>query len=284
VPAPAALYPALKLAAARNLRGDAVANLLLAAVHDGWTRLHDECEPIELGSNIAGKSYLAFRNAEQISRPINRGLFNSEPAAMALIEQFVRAPTTLGAADGTRAAYTAALSVLASNDILGIGRKASATFFEILIGHMVAVAIGVNPSTKVSMPEDAETVLPTDYIFTIGAGRPKIHLPIKTSTRERAVQAWVHQLVLERIFGANVYKGILVVIGETKRDTRTNRVIEICIPGQLRLFQSRLVQLERVYYLDPPAPYLALATAIPTPVNVRPFGDFFNEVAGLTIF
>src|SRR5207249_4963627 len=138
--------------------------------------------------------------------------------------------------------------------------------------------------TKVRMPEDAKTMPPTDYVFDLGSDSPKIHLPIKTSTRERVVQAWVHQLVLERIFGANAYRGMLVVVGETKRDTKTNAVIEICIPGQLKLFQSRLVRLDRIYYLDPPAPYLALAAAKPTPVDVRPFGDFFSEVKKLTAF
>ena len=122
--------------------------------------------------------------------------------------------------------------------------------------------------------------LPTDYVFDPGRNARKIHLPIKTSTRERAVQAWVHQLVLDRIFGNREYQGILVVAAETKRDSRTGEVIEICVPRQLQMFQARVAELSRVYYLDPPSEYLALAEARPR-VEVRSLGDAFRELPGL---
>ena len=81
-----------------------------------------------------------------------------------------------------------------------------------------------------------------------------------------------------------MYRGMLVVIAETKRSVKTDAVVEICIPGQLKLFQSRIAKLDRVYYLDPPARYVALSKAKPTPVNVRPFGHFFAELKNLTAF
>ncbi|MBV9157785.1 MAG: hypothetical protein JO097_16085 [Acidobacteriaceae bacterium] len=274
-------YKKLKALGAADLKSVAVGQTLLAMMQQGWDFLWNECRARTMRSDVAGKEYIAFAHGERVSRPINSRLYANAPSALALAEQFVKSPTSLAATEATGAAYTIALSVLAANDVHGVGRKASANFFEVLIGHMVAAAIGVNPRTKVKMPEDPKVLLPTDYVFDIGPNAPKIHLPIKTSTRERAVQAWVHQLVLERIFGADVYRGMLVVIGETKRDTRTDAVIEICIPNQLRLFQSRIVKLDRLYYLDPPAPYLALSTARPTPVDVRPFGDFFAELKRL---
>lgn len=276
-------YIALKRAAS-DLKSREVGRILLDMATEGSALLWDHSTAVDMTSYVAGKAYIAFQHQGRMSRPVNAGLYIQDRAALALAKQFIESPAGLTAQEATNAAYTIALSVLAANDVLEIGRKASATFFEILIGHMVATAIGVNPHTKVKMPEDASTTLPTDYVFNLGAGKPKLHLPIKTSTRERIVQAWVHQLVLERIFGANAYRGMLVVIGETKRDTKTNGVIEICIPGQLKLFQSRLVKLDRVYYLDPPAAYLALSNATPTPVDVRPFGEFFAEVNALTSF
>jgi hypothetical protein len=176
----------------------------------------------------------------------------------------------------TRITYTAALSVFTAHDVNKVGVKASATFFEILIGHLVARAIGFPPRTKVALPE-AEGSLETDFVFDPGRGRSKIHLPLKTSTRERGVQAWVHQFVLDRIFGDNIYLGVLVVCGETKRATKTGRITEICVPLQWRMFQSRLAKLTRVYYLDPPEQYLALTPQL----EVRPFGQAISELPEL---
>ena len=178
-----------------------------------------------------------------------------------------------------KAAYTIAYSVFAAHDVYSVGRKASATFFEILIGHIIGRALGVSPRRKVRVPESGAE-LPTDYVFDPGPGSRKIHLPIKTSTRERAVQAWVHQLVLERIFGTGQYRGILVVAAETKQDSHTGEVIEICVPKQLQMFQSRVAEISRIYYLDPPQPYLALANEFPR-VEVRSFGGVFADLQEL---
>jgi hypothetical protein len=279
-------YKRLKKSASSDLKGSEVAATLLGMAQEGWRILWTQCRLRELISNVPNKGYIAFERDGIVSRPINSGIYVADRSALnlELAKQFIHDPTSLSADQATTAAYAIALSVLAANDITGVGRKASATFFEVLVGHMVSTAIGVNPHTKLKMPENPKVVLPTDYIFDLGPERPKIHLPIKTSTRERVVQAWVHQLVLERIFGANVYRGMLVVIAETKRNAKTNGVVEICIPGQLTLFQSRIVKMDRVYYLDPPAVYLALANARPTPVVVQPFGNFFSEVKSLTAF
>ena len=76
---------------------------------------------------------------------------------------------------------------------------------------------------------------------------------------------------MERIFGAGSYKGVLVVASETKRDSKTGEVIEICVPRQLQMFQSRVAEISRVYYLDPPQAYLDLANQFPR-IDVRPFG------------
>jgi len=85
------------------------------------------------------------------------------------------------------------------------------------------------------MPE-SDVELPTDYVFDAGRNRRKIHLPIKTSTRERGVQAWVHHLILDPIFGTGRFLGVLVIYGETNRQ-RTGSVIEVCVPAQWQMFQ-----------------------------------------------
>jgi hypothetical protein len=121
--------------------------------------------------------------------------------------------------------------VFAVHDVNEVGRKTSATFFDILIGHMVSRALGVSPRKKVRMPE-TDVELPTDYVFDPGRNQRKIHLPIKTSSRERGVQAWVHHLILDGIFGKGRFRGVFVLCGETKRSKKTGEVIEICIPAQ----------------------------------------------------
>lgn len=278
-----AKYQELKRLGSKDLKGKAVGAVLLAMANEGYSLLWQECDRVSQSTNVAGKTYISFRKGVAFSRPINELLYANDVSTMQLAEQFIMSPLTLTASEATRAAYTVALSVIAVNDVLEIGRKASATFFEILIGHMMATEFQINPATRVTMP-GTQVTLPTDYVFDLGQDRPKIHLPVKTSTRERIVQAWVHQLILDRIFGENVYRGMLVCIGETKRNKTTNNVIEICTPNQLKLIQARITKMYRVYYLDPPKPYLDLRFAKPVAVDVRPFGEFFSEVKQLVAF
>ncbi len=239
-------------------------------------RILADKERVQLFSPTTGKSYFSFRGEEQ-SRPINADLYAEDELDFGqLMAAFLggfreRVPNEI-----VRATYSIAFSVFAANDVNKVGRKRSATFFENLIGHMVARCIGFAPRNKVRMPETGGD-LPTDFVFDPGERSRKLHLPIKISTRERIVQAWVHQLVLARIFGDGVFRGVLVVGTETKRDARTGEVIEICIPGQLQLFQ-----LTRIYYLDPPRPYLDLARAFPR-VEVRSFGEALAELPQLLL-
>jgi hypothetical protein len=86
--------------------------------------------------------------------------------------------------------------------------------------------------------------------------------------------------VLDRIFGTGVYRGVLVVSAETKGDSRTGEVIEICVPRQLQMFQSRVAEISRIYYLDPPQVYLALASDFPR-LEVKSFGEAFEELQAL---
>lgn len=225
------------------------------------------------------KRYFSFKLGQQ-SRPINEALYVDENREFGQLLDGFRAGFNGNTPNEiVRSTYSIAYSVLAAHDVRDIGRKASATFFEILIGHIVARAIGVAPRRKVRIPESGAD-LPTDYVFDPGKQKRKIHLPIKTSTRERAVQAWVHQLVLERIFGAGVYRGVLVVASETKRDTRTGEVIEICVPRQLQMFQARVAEMSRVYYLDPPTVYLNLAESFPR-IDIRSFGEALPDLQQL---
>jgi len=241
--------------------------------------LKRHCQTETLTSSVPGKHYFGFRQAEP-SRAINADLFvSTEDEFAGLLGAFHRGFVGLGATEIARAVYTMAFSVFAAHDVTRIGRKASATFFEVLVGHLVAKALQISPRKNVVIPESGGR-LSTDFVFDPGPRSRKLHLPIKTSTRERAVQAWVHQLVLNRIFGDDNYRGILVVAAETKRNSRTGSVVEICVPKQLQMFQSRLSRMERLYYLDPPEKYLALCNTHPR-IDVKSFATFFSEAKSL---
>jgi hypothetical protein len=275
-------YNQLKVSSLEALGGVPVADLVSEmALHSRQILLRGERVPL---ASTTGKTYFSFCGREQ-SRPVNIALYEDDDGEFErLLRGFRGGFVGISGEEIVRATYSIAFSVFGANDVNGVGRKASATFFEILIGHIIARAVGISPRKNVRIPEspdDDPAYLPTDYLFDPGGRSRKIHLPIKVSTRERAVQAWVHQLVLERIFGAGRYLGILIVASETKRDRRTSQVIEICVPRQLQLFQGRLTEMSRVYYLDPPKVYLDLANADPTAVTVKPFGESITELPQL---
>ncbi len=271
------LYGRLKATSLEDL-GGAATSTLISQMAARARQVLRHTERVALNSET-GKNYFSFRGTEQ-SRPINVELYVDAEREIERLLRLFREGFAGGRPEQiVRATYSIAYSVFAAHDVHEVGRKASATFFEILIGHLVSRTIGVAPRRKVVIPESGAD-LPTDFIFDPGPRSRKIHLPIKTSTRERAVQAWVHQLILERIFGADEYLGILVVASETKRDARTGQVTEICVPGQLQMFQSRVTKMTRIYYLDPPRPYLELATAHPL-VDIRPFGEALGELQEL---
>ena len=78
-------------------------------------------------------------------RPINAALFiTDEDELLAFTAPFLeRRVGTLVPDCITRGLYTVAMSVLASNDAMDVGRKASATFFEVLVGHIVSIVDGI---------------------------------------------------------------------------------------------------------------------------------------------
>jgi hypothetical protein len=170
-----------------------------------------------------------------------------------------------------------------ANDLLKKGdQKTPATFFECLIGHLLGRAFSVNPKTQIEvlrLKEEAGT-LPTDFIFDLGEGRPQFHVPVKISTRERVIQVFAHQRVLDGVHGIGTYKGILVCLAETKLDHENKEVIEICVPNQWNLYQRFIAPFYRFYYLDVPEKYAELKRGNP-PMPVEPFGKFFDEVRNL---
>jgi hypothetical protein len=116
-----------------------------------------------------------------------------------------------------------------------------------------------------------------DFLIDMGKEHRKVHLPVKMSTRERVVQAWAHQRLLDAAYGSNAYRGIMVLFSETKLDSRSLEVVEICVPDQWLAYQSLLAHMDRIYYFDVPGRYEALTQQFPDVISIKQFGEFFSE-------
>jgi hypothetical protein len=274
------LYRQIQKARAVDLTARAIGDLL-GELYGECLAVLSSCKRTPLTTAIPGKTYFAFENAEgKISRAVRGELYQPDVRAWDRLIGAVRSGKYSGLTEDvlTQTIYSAAVSFCTVIDLTRrADKKTPGTYFEYLIGHLFASRLGVNPSNRLPIFNlDMNGTLPTDFVFDLGGGKPKYHLPIKTSTRERVIQIWAHQRVLDGVYGTGRFLGTPVVMAETKNDQQTREVVEICSPLQWRLYQMHIAQLKRVYYLDIPAAYSALTTVFP-PVHVAPFGRFFLE-------
>jgi len=263
----------------RDLRNQAIGALLGQLFEESLNFLRGRC--VDLISQVAGKRYFAFQNGTKLSRAVNADLYlDSADGWSPLLTAISRQDfSSLPAHNINRVIYSAAISFCALIDLTRrADQKTPGTFFEYLIGHLFAARLGLNPTKRLPVLNlDMNTTLPTDFIFDLGPGRAKFHLPIKTSTRERVIQVWAHQRVLDGVYGTGRFLGTPVILAETKTDFETKKVVEICLPDQWLIYQMHIAQLKRVYYLDVPVPYARLTGTFPR-LYVKAFGDFFHEV------
>jgi hypothetical protein len=283
-------YKTLTVSAKRDLKGKAVSDALTELIGLSLRFLADDCIRIPLQSRVPAKTYFAFRprayptdaGQAKMSRPVNASLFDADVAQRHLTRMAQADLSGLDPETRRRALYSAAMSYCGATDLLKKDDKGTpGKFFENFIGHLVAATFGLNPTRSIEVLNlDMKTRLPTDYVFDFGPGQNKIHLPVKTSTRERVVQVWAHQRVLDGVYGVNRFKGLLVCLTETNAQ-KPDSVVETCLPAQWAIYQMFIAQLHRVYYFDPPADYAALAKTYPF-IQVKSFADFFDEAGQLT--
>lgn len=237
-----------------------------------------------LESRVPGKEYFAFTTGTKLTRPVNADLFlPTDDGVDTFLSSVLRGDLpALPAEEITRACYTIAMSFCCTIDLTKEGdQKTPGTFFERFISYLYARTLGVKPATGIEVLNlGLRATLPTDFIFDPGPDRPKFHLPVKTSTRERVIQVWAHQRVLDGIYGMGRFLGTLVCLTETKLDHTTREVVEICLPDQWRLYQMFIAQMKRIYYLDMPRRYAESGRGWPR-IPVKPFGEFFSEVRTL---
>lgn len=280
---PRQIYEALQAVFAKDVKS--VDNQkLIGDIYRASCKFLSKAHAEPLKSLVPGKAYFAFRQSRKLSRAVNKELFLAAPEQW---ESFCKAIANrerpaMDADSITRIIYSVAASFFCFVDLTKEGdQKTPGTFFEYLIGHLFAWRLDVNPKTRLPVLNlDMEATLPTDFVFDLGPNRAKFHLPVKVSTRERVIQVWAHQRVLDGVYGTGRFLGTPVILTETKTDKKKLEVIEICLPDQWRIYQMHIAQLKRIYYLDVPAAYTKLNDVFP-PLSVKPFGHFFAEAGTL---
>lgn len=237
-------------------------------------------------SKVPNKEYFSFDSGTKKSRAVNKALFTANMQPIESVIQSISSKdfTNITAEEITSALYSMAIGFCSVIDLTKTGdQKTPGTFFEYFVCNWVSKMLGINPRKQVDVLNlDMSTSLPTDYIFDLGTNQPKIHLPVKTSTRERVIQVWAHQRVLDGVYGTGRFLGILVSLSETKVDQNSLEVVEICLPEQWQIYQMFIAQMKRIYYLDLPSKYRDLRNVFP-PIPVYSFGEFFLEYQNKTL-
>ena len=175
--------------------------------------------------------------------------------------------------------YTIALAPCLAMEMFNrSNKKGPATYFEHLVGHIFSTLLQLEPRKGAALPvANRQVLLTMDFLFQTPGDAANLHLPVKMSTRERIVQAWAHQKMLESVPDSGPFRGVMVIFSETKLDLRKLEVVEICVPDQWLAYQSLLATMDRIYYMDVPVRYQELAASFPSLINISRFSDCLTE-------
>lgn len=260
-------------------------------------------------------SYCAFTNSGNISRPVRPDIFYSNSgefshAFSALMESFQRTPDHWTHEEKKRAndvVYTGVMAIACCYDLWQRGsRKTPGTFFEIFMAGIlqevfaeyyfskhipltefleggeldndaIAEAANENIEDDSEDPElkDSVSSLSTDLVIKSVISGKSLVIPFKITTRERIVQPFAHQRILDSAFGIGRFTSFIVCISETQQDKKNSKVNQVCVPGTVKLYQKHLAPVGGLYYCDTPQRYNALDMQKLLPVKT--VGDFFVD-------
>jgi hypothetical protein len=236
-----------------------VRNLGLAA-HSLLFTTYPKLNPLGEGDYF---TFGDIKSQAGVSRPIRTELFIVDPDEFesrwnAMVSSVGN--TEADRRESNRAIYTCIQAFAASYDLFNRGaRKTPGTFFEIILGSLLSIRISGKREKQVILKVNGETAtVPTDIYF------PSANFVVaaKVSTRDRIVQAWSHQLLLDNIgsvLGLPPFRSILCVVGEVQLGNKPSQpYYPVTVQNQVALYQRHVAQLTGLYYLDPPAGYLAL--------------------------
>jgi hypothetical protein len=180
-------------------------------------------------------------------------------------------------------------------------RKTPGTFFEVLIGsaarlrfpnfvltkHIpirdLPVAETVDALAEVETLETSDVAVEalrgnsvsTDLVLTDPRTSKGAVVPLKITTRERIVQPFAHQRILDSAY-PNQFASFLACISEVQRDDTTGTVKQICVPGTVALFQEHLAKLNGLYYCDIPLRYAK--ADLGAVIAVKPLHTLFDDI------
>lgn len=280
---------------------------LVMVAHNKLTSQSQNC----LYGNFAARPpvpYNVFSVGEIVSRPVRPDLYIDQQDIFlssydAMLDSLRAGPEDWSDEDVIRAnrvVYSSVMSVACCYDLWKRGsRKTPGTFFEILMAsflqqmlpnaiftkHIPLAALlqdpeladGILESSSSDEQEDSESSsVSTDLVIGFPSRPGGIVVPLKITTRERIVQPFAHQRILDSAFGVDTYQSLLVCISETQLDDKTRSVKQVCVPGTVKLFQRYLAPIRALYYCDLPRRYTTLD--MQKVISVRSVGNFFIDV------
>lgn len=231
---------------------------------------------------VPTKTYSVFVSGNAISRPFLPSTFIGNPRTfsakwkaliLALDERSSRIEMEAKAANAVL--YTAVNAFSICYDLWKPGsRKTPGTFLELLMGSLLERLLPNRIRTVfIPIPGESQKVA-TDISFVDAGGGSGLVFPAKITTRERIVQPFAHQRILDSVFGLASYRTILLCGSELQRDGDIG-INEICVPGPIKLYQKYLAQIGGIYYLDPPERYLQ--TDVKEVIPVGTIGEFLTS-------
>lgn len=239
-----------------------------------------------------------------LSRPYRPDLFIADPAQFAAEAQAFVQELRNGQSDPERfdkVVYTAVSAFCLCYDVWKPkSRKTPGTFFEVFIASAARVRFPGMAMTKhipiKDLPVDATAdalvdvdgeegdateafkgdAVSTDLVLTNPNTGKGAVVPLKITTRERIVQPFAHQRILDSAYPGQ-FGSFLACISEVQRDDNTGTVKQICVPGTVALFQKHLSRLEGLYYCDIPVRYAR--ADLGSVINVKPLHSLFDDIA-----
>lgn len=180
-------------------------------------------------------------------------------------------------------------------------RKTPGTFFEVLIGsaarlrfpnlaltkHIpirdlpIAEAADALVELELEVDEDEAVEalrgdsVSTDLVITNPRTSRGAVIPLKITTRERIVQPFAHQRILDSAY-PDKFASFLACMSEVQRDDKKNTVKQVCVPGTIALFQKHLASLKGLYYCDIPLRYAR--ADLGAVISVKPLHQLFDDV------
>ena len=235
--------------------------------------------------------YYGFRHENSWSRPVRSDIFLNNTSDFHTAHNDVQSILVSGQPlsdslieTANSVIYTAVMSFASCYDIWKrSSRKTPGTFFEFFMAGLLksvlskqafskhiplseliaardaemrqATAEAVLTAEEGDSEESEKISVSTDLVISSLSKSKFAIIPLKITTRERIVQPFAHQRILDSAFGEGKYHSFLACISETQLDQKTRTVKQVCVPGTVKLFQKYLGAIDGIYYCDIPQRY-----------------------------